>query len=204
MQVWCFHKLIWVFGLEGHRYLIQMGGSGCADLCIHMKEPSAPCHKQGGVCLSAGRHFSSQGSIGWFFWGPFLPPQWAVVYVLVPCHESRLSSPSCCWWTHECWPKPRSKEWRPPDAETDSLSCCFFFLYGLLLERFWQGANILEDSEPSQSSSTTCPERCWLETNWFLELLEWVFRLTGVNLIPQEKLHLKVKLHRSQSPAAEA
>lgn len=138
------------------------------------------------------------------FWGPFFPPQWAVVYVLVLCHESRLSSPSCCWWTHECWPKPRSKEWRPPDSETDSLSSCFFFLYGLLLERFWQGANILEDSVPSQSSSTTCTERCWLETSWFLELLEWVFRLTGVNLIPQEKLHLKVKLHRSQSPAAEA
>lgn len=80
----------------------------------------------------------------------------------------------------------------------------FFSLYGLLLERLWQGANILEDSVPSQSSSTTCTECCWLETSWFLELLEWVFRLTGVNLIPQEKLHLKVKLHRSQSSAAEA
>lgn len=55
-----------------------------------------------------------------------------------------------------------------------------------------------------QSSSTTCTERCWLETSWFPELLEWDFRLTGVNLIPQEKMHLKVKLHRSQSPAAEA
>lgn len=114
-----------------------------------MKEPSAPCYKQEGFCLSAVRDFSSQGSPGWFFlfWGPFFPPQWAVVYVLVLCHKSRLSSPSCCWWTHECWPKPRSKEWRPPDSETDSLSSCFFFLYGLLLERFWQGANILEDSE---------------------------------------------------------
>lgn len=131
MQVWCFHKLIWVFGLERHRYLIQVGGSGYADLCIHMKEPSAPCHKQEGFCLSAGRHFSTQGSPGWFFlfWGPFFPPQWAVVYVLVLCHESRLSSPSCCWWTHGCWPKPRSKEWRPPDSETDSLSCCFFFSF---------------------------------------------------------------------------
>lgn len=78
MQVWCFLKLIRVLGLEKHRHLIQMGESGCADLCINMKEPSAPCHKQEGGCLSAGRHFSSQGSPGWFFGAHFFLPseQW--------------------------------------------------------------------------------------------------------------------------------
>lgn len=86
MQVRCFHKLIWVFGLERHRYLIQVGGSGYADLCIHMKEPSAPSHKQEGVCLSAGRHFSSQGSPGWFFF----------------CLEANFFLPSEQWFMFWC------------------------------------------------------------------------------------------------------
>lgn len=129
----CLRKVM-RFGLQRHKYFIQVGGSGSSDMHIHMKEHLPPWHKQWGFCLSAGRCFSSQGSPGWCGLCLGALPWISFVFTFV----------LMC----ECWPKPRSTEKKNPDIETDSLSS--FFLYVLLLERFWQGDNILEDSRPSQ------------------------------------------------------
>lgn len=87
------------------------------------------CHQQWGLCLSAERHFSSQGSPGCIFGQVLLSFHRAAVYVLVFCHESCFRLLSFWWRTHECWPKPRTKEYRPPAIQNRLAQQLFFFFF---------------------------------------------------------------------------
>lgn len=85
------------------------------------------CHQQWGLCLYAERPFSSQGSPGCIFGQVLLSFHRAAVYVLVFCHESCFRLLSFWWRKHECWPKPWTKECRPPAIQNRLAQQHFFF-----------------------------------------------------------------------------
>lgn len=159
----------------GHRYLIQVGGSGFSDMHIHMKEHLPPWHKQWGFCLSAGRCFCSQGS----------PGRCGLCLGALPWISFVFTFVLMC----ECWPKPRSTEKKNPALKQTRSAVFFFTVYS------WRDFGRAITSWKIQSRPRVPPPHVYNVAGWkpvdswsFWNELGRLFRLTGVTFIPQEKL----------------
>lgn len=140
---------------HGHRCLIQAGESGYGDIYIHIQAPSAFLPSTVGSLFICWKAFFLSGITWMFFWPSFsfFPPSSGLCVGVLPW----ILFSSTFFLMADTWRRTKAKDERekwPPAIQNRLAQQLFFFLCcnGLLLERFWQGANILEDSVLSQSS----------------------------------------------------
>lgn len=115
----------WTHCVHGYRRFTQASASGHGDIYIHMQAPSAFRPLTVGSLFVCSKTFFLSG-ITCMFLAQMSSFHWAGLCVGALPWIS-FSSTFFWWWTHKCWPKPRTKELKTPAFQTDSSSFFFFF-----------------------------------------------------------------------------